>query len=118
MMPFTKTICGLAAAAMMTASAFAADFGPAPSDYEDSAIDYISTRLEDPRGARYDFDGGPYQVYVDLGSYEGLAGWAVDVRVKARMTNGSFGGYVPYTVIFVDGDPVAFEEDAVELTRL
>jgi len=109
---------GIVAIAVTFVGAIASDFGPAPVSFEDSAEEYILSRLVDPRGVRFKFAGEPYQVFADIGSYEGLSGWAVDVRVKARMPSGSFGGYIPYTVIFIDGDPVAFEEDTGQLTRL
>ena len=118
MLKLNKLVGGVAAAAILAASAFALDFGPAPSNFEADAKDYISSRLEDPRGARFQFRGEPYQVYADLGSYDALPAWAVDVRVKARLDGGSFGGYVSYTVIFIDGDAVALEDDADELVRL
>lgn len=117
-----RVVAGVAAMtvamAMTIVSVVASDFGPAPSGFEDIAEQYIASRLEDPRGARVQFSGEPYKIFADIGSYEGLSGWAVDVRVKARMSSGSFGGYLPYTVIFIDGDPVALEEDAAQLTRL
>lgn len=114
-----KTITAFAAGiAFLLAGAFASDFGPQPISFEAEAESYIASRLEDPRGARFDFNGEPYQVFADIGSYEGVPAWAIDVRVKSRMASGSFGGYLPYTVIFVGGDPVALEEDTRQLTRL
>ncbi|GAB4525926.1 MAG: hypothetical protein Kow00133_14690 [Amphiplicatus sp.] len=113
-----KLLAGFAAAAALAAAAFASDFGPTPVNYEQAAEAYISERLVDPRGARVQFIGEPYQVYADVAGYEGLPCWAVDVRVKARLPNGMSGGYVPYTVLFLDGEPIAFEEDARRLVRL
>ncbi|MEO0880204.1 MAG: hypothetical protein AAFY22_10890 [Pseudomonadota bacterium] len=109
---------GLVCAAAMTAGAIAANFGPAPGDYETAVRDFMEERLTNPRAARYQFDGSPYKVYADLGGYEGVAGWAVDVRVKSRLPSGGFGGFMPYTVIFIDGDAVALEDEVQQLTRL
>ena len=118
-MKLLKSISAMTAGlVMLVAGAFASDFGPEPISFEGDAEQYISSRLEDPRGARFQFVGEPYMVFADIGSYEGVSAWAVDVRVKSRMSSGSFGGYLPYTVIFVDGDPVALEEDTQQLTRL
>ena len=112
-----KIVAGLAAALALASFSIAADFGPMPANYQDAAEDYISARLEDPRAVRYQFVGEPYQVFADIAGYEDLPCWAVNVRVKARLPNGSVGGYLPYTVIFLDGEPVAFEEDARRLVK-
>jgi hypothetical protein len=112
-----KLLAGLAAAIAFTATVVAADFGPAPSNYQNAAESYIGERLSDPRNARVQFTGQPYKVYADVAGYEGLACWAIDVRVKARLPNGSYGGYVPYTVLFLNGRPIAFKEDARRLVR-
>jgi hypothetical protein len=112
-----RLIAGLAAAAALAGGVFAADFGPMPANYEASAEAYISERMPDPRGARVQFVSEPYRVFADVSGYEGLACWAVDVRVKARLPNGTMGGYVPYTLLFLDGQPIAFEEDAARMVR-
>lgn len=97
--------------------AMAQDFGRAPADYQDAATDYIEDRLEDPRGARVEFLSDPYRVYADIGRYESLPAWAVDIHVRSRLPGGRRGA-ASYTVIFVDGDPVALEDDVYQLTRL
>lgn len=112
-----KLIAGLAAAAALSAGVFAADFGPMPANYESEAEAYISDRLTDSRSAKFEFVGSPYQVFADVAGYEGLACWAIDVRVKERLPGGRTGGYVPYTVLFLDGQPIAFEEDARRMVR-
>ena len=106
------------AAAMLAASAFAGSFGPEPSNYETAAADYVSSRLINPRASKIRFVGGPYKAYADIGGYRDVAAWAVDVRVKSRLPSGGWSGYMAYTVIFVDGDPIAFEQDARRLSRL
>lgn len=114
-----KSLCAaLAAAAAVTASAFALDFGPAPTDYQSSAQSYIASRLDDPRALRLQFQGEPYKVYADVAGYEALPCWAVDVRVKERLPTGEIGGFVPYTLLFLDGRPIAFKEDARRISRL
>ena len=50
--------------------------------------------------------------------FEALPGWGVDVRVKSRLPSGSYGATESLTVIFIDGDPVALEEDAQRIARL
>lgn len=111
-------IAGVAAAAVLSAAVLAADFGRMPANYEAAAEAYISDRLVDPRSARFQFVSQPYQVYADIAGYEGLACWAVDVRVKSRLPGGGFGGYVPYTVLFLDGEAVALRQDVRRLVRL
>ena len=113
-----KAIAGFAAAAVMSAAAFALDFGPMPANYESAAEEYISSRMVDARGVRLQFNGEPYKVYADVSGYEALPCWAVDVRVKERLPTGAIGGYVPYTVLFLDGRPIAFKEDARRISRL
>ena len=109
---------GIAAAAALAAGAVAADFGSAPSAYEIAAQDYISERLSNPRAARFQFTSEPYQVFADLRGYQGIPCWAVDVRVKARLPGGGYGGYIPYTVLFLDGEAIALEGDALRLVRV
>ena len=110
-------ILGILGAILMGAGVMAADFGHAPANYEAEVESYISDRLEDPRSARIQFRSEPYQVYADLRGYEGLPCWAVDVRVKARLPGGGYGGYVPYTVIFLDGEAIALEDDLQRMVR-
>jgi hypothetical protein len=105
------------AAAVLTVGAIAADFGPRPANYEASAEAYITDRLSDPRGAEFAFVGEPYRVFADVAGYEGLACWAIDVRVKERLPGGRMGGYTPFTVLFLEGQPIAFEEDARRMVR-
>ena len=116
-MKIKQALAGIAAAVAIGAAAVASDFGAAPANYEAQTIDYFGQRLTEPRAARYEFTSAPYQVFADVSGYEGLPCWAVDVRVKARMPNGTMGGYVPYTVIFLDGEPIALEADAARMVR-
>ena len=116
-MSWRKIAIGVSAAFLASASALAADFGVAPSGYEAAVEDYFSERLEDPRAARIQVTSEPYQVFADMQGYEGLPCWAVDVRVKARMPGGGFGGFVPYTVIFMDGEAVALEADTIRMVK-
>jgi hypothetical protein len=113
-----KIIALAAGIVALTATAFAAGpLAPCPDDYQARAVDYVSSRLDDPRGSSYQFVGEPYAVSADFRSGDRL-GWGVDVRIKSRMSGGGYGAYVPYTVIFVDGEPAAFAEDGVEITRI
>ncbi len=116
-MKIKQALAGIAAALAFGAFAIASDFGAAPADFEAQTVEYFGERLTDPRAARFEFTSEPYQVFADLRGYEGLACWAVDVRVKARMPNGAFGGYVPYTVLFLDGEAIALEEDVIRMVR-
>lgn len=108
---------GISAALFASLGAIAADFGGEPIGYEQAVEDYFGERLEDPRAARIQVTSAPYQVFADLRGYEGLPCWAVDVRVKARMPGGGFGGFVPYTVIFLDGEAIALEEDTIRMVK-
>ncbi|MEQ8935048.1 MAG: hypothetical protein RIE56_04575 [Amphiplicatus sp.] len=117
-MIINKIIAGCAAAAALAASAIAGDFGTVPANYEQTAEAYISDRLVNARAARFQFVGEPYQVYADVSGYEGLPCWAIDVRVKSRLPSGGFGGYMPYTVLFLDGEAIALEEDTQRLVKL
>ncbi len=116
-MKIKQALIGIAAACTIVAGAIASDFGSAPNDFEAQTVDYFSDRLTDPRSARFEFTSEPYQVFADLRGYEGVPCWAVDVRVKSRMPNGTFGGYVPYTVLFLDGEAIALEEDVIRMVR-
>ena len=82
------------------------------------ATTYVEGRRTDDRGPRVQFNSEPYRVKADLAGYDDVPAWGVDVKVRSRLLSGSYGGYVPYTVIFVDGEPVALCEDADELVRV
>ncbi len=116
-MSIKGAIIGFATALAFAGAAIAADFGPVPANYESAVEGYFAERLEDPRSARYQYRSEPYQVFADLKGYEGMPCWAVDVRVKARLPGGGYGGYVAYTVIFLDGEAIALEEDLARMVR-
>lgn len=116
-MSIKYAFAGFAAALALGASAFAADFGPAPMDYQTAVESYFGERLTEPSAARYQFVSEPYQVFADLKGYEGLPCWAVDVRVKARLPGGGYGGYVSYTVLFLDGEAIALDQDVARMVR-
>lgn len=118
-MTFGKSLVSAAAGvAFLFGVSTASDIKPCPDDYPVRAADYVESRLDDARGAKVQVVSQPYRVIADIEGYEGLPGWGVDVRVKSRLPGGSYGGYVPYTVIFVDGEAVALDDDASELTRV
>ena len=108
-------------AAALTASgaaatvAIASDFDSPPSDAEELAVEYVEGRLENPRGASIRATGEPYKVYADFDENEEIEAWAVDVRARMSL-RGRTRGAAPYTVIFVDGEPVAIEDDGVDLS--
>ncbi len=121
-MSWKTMMTGVAAAAGLSiaivGAALSQDFGPAPADYRSSAEIYVTERLTHPRTPRFKFIGEPYQVVADIDGHEELPCWAVDVRVKARMPGGGYGGYVPYTVLFLNGEAVALEGDVRHVARI
>lgn len=118
-MTFLKTAVSAAAAiGLLFGVATAVDIKPCPDDYQTLAVEYVQSRLADARGSKVQIVSKPYRVIADLKGYEGLPGWGVDIRVKSRMPSGALGGYVPYTVIFVDGEAVALDDDLSDLTRV
>lgn len=118
-MAFLKSaISAAAGVALLFGVSTAGDITPCPDDYPVLAADYVQSRLGDARGSKVQVVSEPYRVIADLEGYEGLPGWGVDIRVKSRMPSGALGGYVPYTVIFVEGEAVALNEDLAELTRV
>ena len=111
-------LIGAVTALTLVGGVAAADFGPIPAGYESAVEDYFSDRLSDPRSARFDYRSDPYQVFADLKGYEGLPCWAVDVRVKARLPGGGYGGYVAYTVLFLEGEAIALGDDVARMVRV
>jgi hypothetical protein len=107
-----------AGVALLFGVSTAGEIKPCPDDYPVRAADYVESRLDDSRGAKVQVVSEPYRIIADLEGYEGLPGWGVDVRVKSRLPGGGFGGFVPYTVIFIDGEAVALDDDATDLTRV
>ena len=118
-MTMIKYLTGVLAAGMMVTGALAQDFGPQPADYRYAVEDYVMSRLADSRGARVSVDSRPYPVYADFGRHGEIAAWAVDISVRTHVRSRRHDGYMHYTVIFVDGEPVAFEDDirGVEAVR-
>ncbi len=106
-----KCLSGVFAAGLMLTGALAQNFGPAPADYRYAAEDYVESRLSNSRGARVSVHGRPYPVYADFGRHGQIEAWAVDISVRSHVSSRRHDGYAQYTVIFVDGQPVAFEED-------
>ena len=107
-------ICG---AILLSTAAYAGSIAPCPDDYQEQASAYMLSRLDSAAGARVHVVSQPYQVSADVSGH-GVEGWAVDLKVKARQASGAVGVYLPYTVIFVDGAPVALCEDASNLKRV
>ena len=113
---FLVAAAGIGAA--FAASGVAADPGPMPDDYEEMAVDYVKSRLTNPRGARVTVLSEPYEVEADFDDMEDEDAWAVDVRVRSRLPSGARHGSMAYTVIFYDGEPVALQQDGIDLARL
>lgn len=117
-MAFLKSaISAAAGVALLFGVSSAGGIKPCPDDYQVRAADYVESRLADARGAKVQVVSEPYRVVADLKGYEGLPGWGVDVKVRARLPSGSY-GYAPYTVIFIDGEAVALDDDLSDLTRV
>lgn len=118
-MAIVKALVSAAAGvALLVGVSTAGEIKACPDNYPVLAADYIEARLDDSRGAKVQVVSEPYRVIADIEGYKGLPGWGVDVRVKSRLPSGSYGGFIPYTVIFVDGEAVALDDDASELTRV
>ena len=114
-----KSLTLLAAASVaLLGSLRAEEIIACPDDYQAQAAAYMESRLTDARGARVQVSSKPYRVEADLNGRSELEGWGVDVRVRSRLPTGAYGGYVAYTVIFVDGRPVATNEDASDIERI
>lgn len=111
-------VSAAAGVALLFGVSSAGEIKPCPDNYPVLAADYVEGRLDDSRGAKVQIVSEPYRVIADIEGNDGLPGWGVDVRVKSRLPGGSYGGYVPYTVIFVDGEAVALDDDTSELTRV
>ena len=115
---FLKSLGAAVGAVCLLTAAQAGDVAPCPDDYGARATDYVVSRLDKSQGARVQIVSEPYRVAADVNGHHGVEGWGVDVRVKARQASGAAGIYLPYTVIFVDGAPVALCEDASDITRV
>ncbi len=118
-MAFTKTLISLAAgASILFAVSQAGDIAACPDTYPEQATSYVESRLADARGARVQIVSEPYRIEADVSGYSDLPGWGVDIRVRSRLPGGDYGNYVPYTVVFVNGEPVALCVDSKDLTRV
>jgi hypothetical protein len=114
-----KTLFALAASALaLCATSLAGDIAACPDDYPVQAASYVESRLDDDRGARVQVVSEPYRVAADINGYSDVQGWGVDIRVRSRLPGGDYGNYVPYTVVFVNGEPVALCEDTQGVTRV
>lgn len=118
-MKLAHALMGLiAGAAILAANSQAADAAAYPDDFEAQAATYVESRLEDARGARIQVVSEPYKVSAEIGDKEGIEGWGVDIKVRARLPDGQYGRYLPYTVLFMDGEAVALSEDVSDIVRL
>jgi len=108
-------LVGAAAAAAIFTCAHAQSFGMMPADYQYSAQDYIESRLVNARGMSLRFAGQPYPVYATFRGGRRVPAWAVDVQVRARLESRRSGRTMYYSVIFVDGEPVAFADDIYDV---
>lgn len=114
-----KTLFALAASALaLCATSMAGNIAACPDDYPAQATSYVESRLDDARGARVQIVSEPYRVQADIEDYSDVEGWGVDIRVRSRLPGGEYSNYVSYTVLFVDGEPVALCEDTDGLTRV
>ncbi|MEO1251885.1 MAG: hypothetical protein AAFW81_06025 [Pseudomonadota bacterium] len=104
-----KFILAAIAAVALFGVANAQRFEGFPVDYQNATVEYVESRLHDVRRARVTFDSDPYPVYADFGRRGEYEAWAVDVSVDMRMRDHTYTS--SFTVIFVNGAPVAFEED-------
>ena len=106
-----RYLTGLVAAGLMITGALAQDFGPQPADFRYATEDYVMSRLANTRGARISIESQPYPVYANFGRHGEIAAWAVDISVRSHVRSRRHDGFMRHTVIFVDGQPVAFEDD-------
>ena len=90
-------------------------FGRAPRHFEAETVSFIKDRLDSRVGARISVDNSPYQVYADFDGHDEMPAWAVDVQVRAKLPSFVYGCSEIYTVVFVDGEPVALAYDEVDI---
>jgi len=118
-MALLKSLAAFSAgAASLFAVSFAGDIAACPDEYPIMATDYVESSLVDARGARVQIVSEPYRVSADVSGYDDVQGWGVDVRVRSRLPGGRYSDYVGYTVIFVNGEPVALCDDTDQLARV
>lgn len=111
-------IAALVGAAAFASIAIAQDIAPCPDDYGAQAESYVTSRLDNPSSAKVQIVSEPYKVRTDMRGHSGMLGWAVDIKVRSRQVSGAQGVYVPYTVIFIDGAPVALCQDTRDIQRV
>ncbi|MEM9170510.1 MAG: hypothetical protein AAGC56_12760 [Pseudomonadota bacterium] len=107
----------LAAAAVSAASVPAVasgGHGSAPANYENDSARYLLSRMRSSRGARVEVLSQPYRVKVDVRGRRDVAAWAVDARVRAP-GNGASTRVQRFTVVFVNGRPIALRRDVRRL---
>lgn len=83
-------ILGCASAPTATDLA-AADYGPAPADYQAIITTYMAGQLRDSDSAKFEFGAAPVKSWHSYGGNARQFGWAVCAHVNSK--NG-FGGYV------------------------
>lgn len=110
-------LAAICSAVFLSTAAYAGSVAPCPDDYRDQASTYMLSRLDAEARARVEVVGEPYLVRAEVSGHS-VEGWAVDLKVKARQASGAHGVFIPYTVIFVDGAPVALCQDTSEIERV
>jgi len=94
-----------------------ADLAAAPGDYRAAALAYLQENFSQAEGAQLRGAGAPYRAQARINGLP-WAGWAADVTVRAKMPNGRYSAFRPYTVLYQDGRAVALSQDATEFTPL
>lgn len=110
-MPMKNTIPALALAALLAGCTTpvtqeemaTADYGPAPTRYQEDIKSYLGIRLHDPKEAVVEFRAGPKMLYQRGSVLRGEQyGWGVCVWVNDKDKTGAYQGIYPMTFIFRD----------------
>ena len=117
MVLFCATIqgCGVAYhqnATNLAQTAKAEDYGPMPTDYENTIRSFMEVVLIDPESARYSNWGTPRQAIIqsDVASPTPILGWQVDVYVNAKNRMGGYTGAKQYGFFFTNNRVYAHGE--------
>ena len=84
-----------------------ADYGPAPDNPTEQALDYLKTVLFDPMSAQIEWQGkcekGWWWVLDQFQIPHATYGWKLTAKINAKNRMGGYVGFSQYTFCFRDG---------------
>ena len=88
------------------------DYGPMPTDYQNTIKSFMEISLFDPESARYSNWEAPrrYIIQRSFASPTPVLGWQVGVYINAKNRMGGYVGAIQYSFFFINNRIYAYQE--------